>query len=154
MTLEELGRAAAAAQVEPRYPLLDKRVVEFCLSLPSNQRLSEGWGRAVFRRAMNRIVPDEIRWRGGKARFIGIFEQRLRSQGRELLDATIMGTHPDVTHYFNLPVLRERYRRFLAGDAAPAAELWRSANLIWWLQNSKLAAASSDEASRPCEVRA
>lgn len=154
LTAEELGRAAAAAQVEPRYPLLDKRVVEFCLSLPSNQRLSEGWGRAVFRRAMDQIVPDEIRWRAGKARFIGIFEQRLRSQGRELLDATIMGTHPGVTHYFNLPVLRERYRRFLAGDGAPAAELWRSANLIWWLQNSKLAADSSGEASRPCEVRA
>ena len=154
MTVEELGRSAAAAQIEPRYPLLDKRLVEFCLSLPSSQKMSHGWTRAVFRRAMDQVVPDQIRWRSGKAQFLALFEESLRKQGRELLDETIMRTPPQATHYFNLPILRERYRRFLAGEGSQAAQLWRAANLIWWLQNSKLVAAEPEAAFPPCEVGA
>lgn len=147
MTIEELGRAAAAVRIEPRYPMLDRRLVEFCLSLPSRQRFSDGWSRSIFRRAMHGILPEEVQWRGGKAMFLDVFAVRLRTQGRDLLDATIVHTPPRCAHYFNLTELRERHRRFMAGDDAPARELWRSANLIWWLENSKLSATASGEVS-------
>lgn len=154
MTIEELGRAAAAARIEPRYPMLDRRLVEFCLSLPSRQRFSNGWSRAIFRRAMQGILPEEVQWRGGKAQFLDIFADRLRTQGRDLLDATIVHTPPRWAHYFNLKEIRERHRRFMAGEDASARELWRSANLIWWLENSKLSATAPEAVSRHCEVGA
>jgi len=154
MTMEEQSCAAAAAHIDPRYPMLDKRLVEFCVSLPASQKMSQGWTRAVFRRAMQNVVPDEVRWRGGKALFTGVFEQCLKGYGRQLLDNAFLHTPPSCSHYFNLPVLRERYRRFLAGDGRRMNELWRAANLIQWIENSKLAADRSEEPAEPCEVGA
>jgi len=59
-TLEMTDRAAAAFSLEPRYPFFSKRLVEFCLSLPPQQKLHQGWTRMVLRRAMTGILPPEI----------------------------------------------------------------------------------------------
>lgn len=44
-----------------RDPTSDKRVIEFCLSLPSEQFVREGKERFLIRRAMKDILPDKIR---------------------------------------------------------------------------------------------
>ena len=44
-----------------RDPTMDKRVIEFCLSLPENQYVRNGRNRFLIRRAMNGILPDEVR---------------------------------------------------------------------------------------------
>ena len=43
--LESADRAAAAHGIEPRYPFFDVSLVEFCLSLPGNHKLRDGWTR-------------------------------------------------------------------------------------------------------------
>ena len=55
--LEVHDSAAAAFSIEKRYPFWDKRLVEFCLSLPPQQKLYRGWTRMVMRRAMEDILP-------------------------------------------------------------------------------------------------
>lgn len=44
-----------------RDPSKDKRVIEFCLSLPSEQFVRDGHERYLIRRAMKDILPDKIR---------------------------------------------------------------------------------------------
>ncbi|WP_139906047.1 asparagine synthase-related protein [Clostridium thermarum] len=44
-----------------RDPTRDKRVIEFCLSLPPSQFVSGGRERILIRRAMEGILPDKIR---------------------------------------------------------------------------------------------
>jgi len=44
-----------------RDPTMDKRVIEFCLSLPENQYVRNGRDRFLIRRAMKGILPDEVR---------------------------------------------------------------------------------------------
>ncbi|TMW70536.1 asparagine synthase-related protein [Alteribacter natronophilus] len=44
-----------------RDPTNDRRVVEFCLSLPHEQYVQGGMGRALVRRATKGILPDAIR---------------------------------------------------------------------------------------------
>ena len=44
-----------------RDPTRDKRVIEFCMSLPKEQYIHEGKGRSLIRRAMKGEVPDRIR---------------------------------------------------------------------------------------------
>ena len=56
-TLEVLERAAAAFGIEPRFPFWDKRLVEFCLALPPQQKVHGGWTRIVLRRALADILP-------------------------------------------------------------------------------------------------
>jgi len=48
------------------FPLLDRRVVEFALSLPSELFLRDGFRRRVFRDAMVGVLPEKIRWRHQK----------------------------------------------------------------------------------------
>ncbi|MEQ8154196.1 MAG: asparagine synthase-related protein [Clostridiaceae bacterium] len=44
-----------------RDPTRDKRVIEFCISLPSEQFVRDGNDRYLIRRAMKGILPDKIR---------------------------------------------------------------------------------------------
>lgn len=47
--------------VAKRDPSRDKRVIEFCMSLPENQFVTQGRERSLIRRAMAGILPDNVR---------------------------------------------------------------------------------------------
>ena len=82
--LEIIDRATAAFSIEPRYPFFDKRLVEFCLALPTNQKLYRGWTRIIMRRAMANILPEIVQWRVGKNDFARV-STGLLDYGRESL---------------------------------------------------------------------
>jgi asparagine synthase (glutamine-hydrolysing) len=48
------------------FPLLDRRIIDFTLSLPVNRILDGGFSRQPFRNAMGGILPEAIRWRTTK----------------------------------------------------------------------------------------
>jgi asparagine synthase (glutamine-hydrolysing) len=48
------------------FPMLDRRVVEFALSLPSSLFLRGGYKRRLHRDAMEGVLPELIRWRHNK----------------------------------------------------------------------------------------
>ncbi len=48
------------------YPLADRRIIDFCLSLPAVRLLDGGFSRQPFRNAMSGILPDAIRLRETK----------------------------------------------------------------------------------------
>ncbi len=53
---------AAADHLEYRYPLLDRRIIEFGLGLPADQHFKHGWGRYVVRQAVSTMLPSSISW--------------------------------------------------------------------------------------------
>jgi asparagine synthase (glutamine-hydrolysing) len=46
--------------IENRSPFLDRRLFEFCYSIPTRHLIREGFNKAVLREAMRGIVPDRI----------------------------------------------------------------------------------------------
>ena len=48
------------------YPLLDRRIVDFTLSLPLDRFVDGGYARQPFRNAMHGVLPEAIRWRTSK----------------------------------------------------------------------------------------
>ncbi|MEH6836221.1 asparagine synthase-related protein [Falsihalocynthiibacter arcticus] len=76
---ERYDRVASCVAIEPRDPFMDLRVVDFCLSLPANQLLSDGWPKMILRRAMDGQLPDQVRWRHGKQHLGGDFTQTVFS---------------------------------------------------------------------------
>jgi len=44
------------------YPLLDRRVMEFAMSLPGRMFFRDGWKRWLYRTAMEGRVPEVVRW--------------------------------------------------------------------------------------------
>lgn len=65
VALERYDRVASLCSVEPRHALLDKRLVEYSISLPWQLKARNGWSKYALRCASNRILPQEVSWRKG-----------------------------------------------------------------------------------------
>jgi asparagine synthase (glutamine-hydrolysing) len=64
--MEEWGADAARWGLDYRYPLLDRRLLEFCLALPPEQYVRQGWTRYLFRRTIEALVPASLPWQRDK----------------------------------------------------------------------------------------
>jgi len=136
-TIEVLERTAAAFSIEPRFPFWDKRLVEFCLALPPQQKVHGGWTRIVLRRALGNILPVEVQWRQNKSNLGPNFERGLLRYERERLEDVILKDSQIIEKYVDLNFLRDAYRRFESGQAGnDALTIWKAVSLSVWLQRT------------------
>jgi asparagine synthase (glutamine-hydrolysing) len=145
--LEVADLNAAAAGVEVRYPFWDKDLVEFCLSLPSDQKLDGGWTRVGLRRGMQGVLPPMVQWRPDKFDFSGHLTRGMLAHHKPLLDQLILEDAEDIGGYVNLPAVRAAYGR--VAELAEAAmgydvqAVWRAAALGQWLRRRRNRAIAS-----------
>jgi asparagine synthase (glutamine-hydrolysing) len=133
--LELFNMTAAAFAVEYRYPYYDRRLVEFCLALPPEQKVYQGWNRMIVRRGLAHVLPEKVRWRGGKGDLNPSVAHRLLALGGETIAEAIFHNPKVIEDYLDLKVLRQAYQRYLAQenfDDAFAMAL--AANLGIWLR--------------------
>ena len=118
------GWAASGARhgLEYRYPLLDRRVLEFALGLPPGQFRRGRWSRWLMRRALagagpsdearaGAVLPPEVCWNPGKAD--PARSEPLREAMGEALAAVggelaARATPPSRAGYVDMPRLLER----------------------------------------------
>jgi asparagine synthase (glutamine-hydrolysing) len=136
---ETMDKSMAAFSLEPRYPFWDKRLVEFCLALPPEQKLHLGWDRVVMRRAMTNILPVEVQWRRGKTDFSSNLAHGLLSFEKESLDQLIPHGLGHLKQYLDIPFLEKIYQRFLSSKSQEAGmdgrNIWIVVSLALWLQH-------------------
>ncbi|MGE3277961.1 MAG: asparagine synthetase B [Vicinamibacterales bacterium] len=60
---DEQERFAARERLEDRQPFMDRRMAEFALSLPEEQRWRDGWPKSILLRAFRDRLPRETRCR-------------------------------------------------------------------------------------------
>ena len=58
--IDSWSASAFADQLEYRYPLLDKRIVEFAMGVPAEIYRHQGQGRYLFRRSVEDLLPPDI----------------------------------------------------------------------------------------------
>ena len=83
--LEGMAISTAGFGLEHLHPLLDKRIIEFCLSLPTAQFVRNGWRRSLIRRAMEGVLPPNIQWRTTKFAFSPDYHSRMLSAKPQVL---------------------------------------------------------------------
>lgn len=66
--------------VEVRLPLMDKRLLEFCLALPLHFKVRDGYTRYTVRAGLDKILPPEIQWRTSKSPFSPDYNRRYKEQ--------------------------------------------------------------------------
>ena len=64
--MESWASHGATLGIAYAFPLLDRRVVEFALSIPDDCFFKNGWKRYLYRTAMEGILPDSLRWQKSK----------------------------------------------------------------------------------------
>jgi asparagine synthase (glutamine-hydrolysing) len=140
--LEMADKTAAAFAVEPRYPFLDRRLMELCLAIPADQKLRGGWTRSLMRRAMRGILPEEVRWRPTKANLAPNFTRRLLAQDRAFLSGILLGEPEVIEQFVDTTALRHAYERCVAGPTigGDAVTIHAAVVLARWLQRTKLTA--------------
>ncbi|TPI48798.1 lasso peptide isopeptide bond-forming cyclase [Mesorhizobium sp. B2-9-1] len=135
---EVLDKAAANSGVEPRYPFWDKALVEFCLALPGEEKLKDGFGRHVLRRAMQGILPPAVQWRRDKIDFTANLVKGMLGNHRELLDRLLIADGERIAPYVNLPEVNAVYERLLSqpeqATLPDVQHVWRSVSLSLWLR--------------------
>ncbi|CDX41881.1 Asparagine synthase [Mesorhizobium plurifarium] len=135
---EVLDKAAANFGVEPRYPFWDKPLVEFCLALPGEEKLKDGFGRHVLRRAMQNVLPPAVQWRRDKIDFTANLVKGMLGNHRELLDRLLISDSERIAPYVNLPEVNAVYERLLSrpeqATLPDVQHVWRSVSLSLWLR--------------------
>ena len=141
-TLELADKASAAFGLEARYPFFDRRLIEFCVALPANQKLKGGWTRSIMRRAMTGILPAEVQWRVGKANLSPNFRRRLLSQAKPTIEDIVMNDPGVLDSYVNISALRAVYERYSSQPMRGGGDgltVYNAVMLGWWLRISGFA---------------
>ncbi len=74
------SNVGAVRQIRHSYPLLDRRLLEFCVSAPGSLKIKDGYPRLMIRRAMEGILPPRIQWRTTKTAFSPDYRTRYNAQ--------------------------------------------------------------------------
>jgi len=144
--LEVFNKSTAAFSIEARYPFWDKRLVEFCLSIPAEQKLYHGWDRMVMRRAMQGILPETVQWRQGKIDFSpNLVSGLLKNQ--DYLQNLVLNHLDTLEGYVDRSVVQEIYQHLSEQssnstekhstedhNAEDARTLWKVALLVLWMR--------------------
>lgn len=84
--VNDLSIAAARHGLAFTFPLLDRALVEFCLSLPPWLLVEDGFLRQPFRAAMQGVLPETVRWRDSKFLLLPDMVPRLSATRSRITD--------------------------------------------------------------------
>ena len=138
---ELLDKIGALFAVEPRHPFFDRRVVEFSLALPLDQKLRQGWPRAILRHSMADRLPRQVQWRKSKGDLSANFNTRLLKKGQKILEQVIFDDPAIIEKYVDIQALRRAYRHYMSQPLQQdknAITVSISVILALWLRNSGL----------------
>jgi asparagine synthase (glutamine-hydrolysing) len=134
--IERYGRVASSLGMERRHPWVDRRLVEFCLSLPGDQRLAQGWPKAILRRAMEGHLPEGVRYRNGKEHLGWQFTCAFTDAARALLQEIILRQRDRLTAFVSDNAI-EKALAWPNGDNSVASQglFFRLICLASWLES-------------------
>ncbi len=127
-------RNSMAFSLEARLPFLDHRLVEFVFNLPPEQKIEGGLTKAILRRAMQGILPEEIRKRTDKMGF-GTpediwFKTILKDQVYQIFRSKSFSERG----YFNANKVLWAFDNYCKGKINWNPNLWRWVNLELWFR--------------------
>ncbi|RUT00259.1 asparagine synthetase B [Dulcicalothrix desertica PCC 7102] len=145
-TLESSDQYAAMFSIETRHPFMDKRLIEFCLALPAEQKLFNGFGRVVMRRALDGILPEKVQWRGGKADLSTNFDDGFLNRNREILDNVMSHKIQHLDKYINLDFVQATYQRLVSSERKAGEKLdddeciavWQAVIIAIWFDYQRV----------------
>jgi len=127
-------RNSMAFSIESRLPFLDYRLVEFCFSLPPEQKIRNGIGKIVLRNALKKILPQAV---GERIKKIGFstpenvwFRNGCRMQIEEIINSRSFRERG----YFDAGAVVKHFEQFVNYEPVNPRPIWKYINLELWLR--------------------
>jgi len=134
MVFEILDRSTANFDVEVRYPFFDKRLIEFCYSIPTEMKIKYGWDRYIMRIAMGNILPPEIQWRHQKANLSNVYKRNLTLFEENTLKRIICDNNKIINDYVDLETLQSTFKKYKSGKKQDLFDIWLVILLYFWIK--------------------
>lgn len=109
-SFERIDSYAAACGIEARHPFMDKRLVEYCLALPSTQSMKDGWTRVIMRRAMKEVVPRRVHRRVGKTSLVAPYAYLLFEKSEQRVEKLLQDLGEAKT-FINEAYMKQLFKR-------------------------------------------
>jgi asparagine synthase (glutamine-hydrolysing) len=136
-TLEVTDKLSVAHGIEPRHPFFDRRLLEYCVALPSEQIFYGGWQRAILRRALEGVLPPQVQRRLGKSDHGVNVAYNFLKYEQSRIDSLLLCDFDIIYPYVDLRGLREAYRRYtIQPTMIHLMPLRRIVVLSAWLQQA------------------
>ena len=133
--MEDWAASGSRAGVEYRYPLLDRRLVEFVLGLPAGQFRRGPRSRWFMRRALRSVLPPPVLERSVKA------DPARHRPWQQALDEALPTVHrhlsarsepPARAEYLDMPMLLAHLESKVRGKNVRSGKLSRALALLDW----------------------
>jgi asparagine synthase (glutamine-hydrolysing) len=121
--LTKVDRASMAHSLEVRVPLLDHKLVEWISSLPPELKMRDGEGKYIFKKAMEKYLPNEILYRP-KMGFSVPLKRWFRGPLREAVQTSLQNPMISDSGYFNIDYLSKILQQHQAGSNDHSSCLW------------------------------
>lgn len=132
-TYEICGRQEARLGMEGRSPFFDRRLVEFALALPENQRWRDDQTKFVVRTAMQGLLPQSLRRRPTKGTYTHLVRETI---ARQWTDGDVRSMRLVADGYVDGEGLRSLYERYRQGDESAISSLWSVLSVERWLKTA------------------
>jgi asparagine synthase (glutamine-hydrolysing) len=127
-------RNSMAFSIESRVPFLDHRLVEFCLSLPDDMKIKDGWTKYILRKKAAKVLPAQVTWRKDKMGFLTpqqAWKSELKNELKKFINETPI---PD---FINKNYLLQLCDRDIS-HSSHLSEFWKMISFIKWWQIYKV----------------
>lgn len=108
--LEIYSHGCSEFPLETRFPFIDKRLVEFCIAIPGQQKIGGGYTRAILRRALRGYLPKEIHSRTSKGDLGWSFIEGFLAQ-RKLVATKVGSSQGFLGRFFDLDNVNDMISR-------------------------------------------
>ncbi len=126
-------RNSMAHSIEARVPFLDYRLVEYVFSLPDEQKIRNGYTKAVLRDSMKDVLPELTRTRTDKMGFVTPEREWLSNDLKDWLDGIINSSSFKSREYFDHSQVAGLLGQYRANKRDFGFLVWRWVSLELWL---------------------
>lgn len=134
LLLMRVDKLTMANAVEARVPFLDHELVELAMSVPVDEKIRDGVGKHVLKRAVSDLLPEEIVWRP-KQGFGTPVSQWFRGELGAQLERRLRDTALNELGYLDPAAVRATLELHRSGRAERSFQLWNLLNVAEWFDH-------------------
>ena len=118
---------------EVRLPFLDYELVDYCISMPDDYLIRNGWQKWILRQSVGHSIPSKIRWRADKVGYAAPLVTWLRKELRDWAHERLFDSSMLSLPFFDQQEIEKLWAQHQNEVANNSWLLWRWISLAEWL---------------------